>query len=188
MWKAVARTITRMQMILHLNRGRPWHVVKKSQLAKVALAVVFKHLHKSPWTVLSTFSLWMFVDHIWYSFLVSIKESRKKQIFQGQADRKRLPPLRSAFCDFLCVFFWPYIMILCVLHKKKPISIQLLESPIPPLTAAALRMIICKRPAPQFNNQERAWKMHFWDSSQWDKMCFECQRIKFQWKKGSTFS
>ena len=105
MWKAVARTITRMQMILHLNRGRPWHVVKKSQLAKVALAVVFKHLHKSPWTVLSTFSLWMFVDHIWYSFLVSIKESRKKQIFQGQADRKRLPPLRSAFCDFLCVFF-----------------------------------------------------------------------------------
>jgi len=25
--------------------------------------------------------------------------------------------------------------------------------------------------------------MHFWDPSQWDKMCFECQRIKFQWKK-----
>ena len=33
----------------------------------------------------------------------------------------------------------------------------------------------------------RTWKMHFWDPSQWDKMCFEYQRIK-QWKKGSTFS
>ena len=46
-----------MQMILHLNRGRPWHVVKKSQLTKVALAVVFKHLHKSPSTILSTFNV-----------------------------------------------------------------------------------------------------------------------------------
>ena len=71
MWKAVARKRTRMQMILHLNRGRPWHVVKKSQLAKVALAVVFKHLHKSPSTILSTFSLPMFAGHMWYFFLVS---------------------------------------------------------------------------------------------------------------------
>ena len=23
--------------------------------------------------------------------------------------------------------------------------------------------------------------MHFWDPSQWDKMCFEYQRLKFQW-------
>ena len=30
---------------------------------------------------------------------------------------------------------------------------------------------------------ETALKMHFWDPSQWDKMCFECQRIKFRWKK-----
>ena len=32
---------------------------------------------------------------------------------------------------------------------------QLLESPIPPLTAAALRMIIYKRPAPHFDNHEK---------------------------------
>ena len=32
--------------------------------------------------------------------------------------------------------------------KKKSIFMQLLEYPIPPLTAAALQMIICKRPAP----------------------------------------
>ena len=43
---------------------------------------------------------------------------------------------------------------------------QLLESPIPPLTAAALRMIICKRPAPHFDNHEKGMKMHFWDPSQ----------------------
>ena len=95
---------------------------------------------------------------------------------------------------------------------------QLLESPIPPLTAAALRMIICKRQVPpDYHLQEagppddhlqeagpsgssfargrplilkttkRSWKMHFWDSSQWEKMCFECQRNQFQWKK-SKFS
>ena len=37
------------------------------------------------------------------------RRQRKKRIFYGQADRKRLPhpPLRSAFCDFFwgCVFF-----------------------------------------------------------------------------------
>ena len=37
---------------------------------------------------------------------------------------------------------------------------QLLESPIPPLTAAALRMIICKRPAPHFDNHKKGIKMH----------------------------
>ena len=42
-----------------------------------------------------------------------------------------------------------------LLHKKKSISMQLLESTIPPLTAAALRMIICKRPAPHFDNHEK---------------------------------
>ena len=34
---------------------------------------------------------------------------------------------------------------------------------------------------------KRAWKMHFWDPSQWDKMCLKCQRIKFQWKKDHNF-
>ena len=42
-----------------------------------------------------------------------------------------------------------------ILHKKKSISMQLLESPIPPLTAAALRMIICKEPAPRLNNHKK---------------------------------
>ena len=35
---------------------------------------------------------------------------------------------------------------------------QLLESPIPPLTAAALRMIICKKPDPHFDNHEKGIK------------------------------
>ena len=38
---------------------------------------------------------------------------------------------------------------------------QLLESPIPPLTAAALRIIICKRPAPHFDNHEKGMKNAF---------------------------
>ena len=115
-------------------------------------------------------------------------------------------------------------MILCflkrILHKKKSIFMQLLKSAIPPLTTAALQMIICKRPvlpdhhlqeagpsgwpsargrslwiiickrpAPDFDNHEEGTKnAFFWDPSQWDKMCFECQRIQFQWVKESKFS
>ena len=34
------------------------------------------------------------------------------------------PPLQSAFCKFFLVYFWPYIMIVCVLkwilHQKSP--------------------------------------------------------------------
>ena len=38
-------------------------------------------------------------------------------------------------------------------------------------------------------NAKKTWQMHFWDPSQWDKMCFECQIIKFQWEtKWSKFS
>ena len=155
-------------------------------------------------------------------------------------------------------------MIICVLkqilHKKKSISMQLTESPIPLLYCCcptddhlqesspsrwsfargrflriiickspappdhhlqeavpsgssfargrALRMTICKRPVPRdhhlqeagplgssfarglpliLTTTKRAWKIFSWDPSQWDKMCFECQRIKFQWKKRSKF-
>ena len=67
--------------------------------------------------------------------------------------------------EIFLVYFWSYIMIVCVLkrilHKKKSIFMQLLESPIPPLTAAALRMIICRRPAPHFDNHEKGMKDAF---------------------------
>ena len=33
----------------------------------------------------------------------------------------------------------------------------------------------------------KALKMHFWDPSQWVKMCFEYQRIKIKWKNGLKF-
>ena len=90
----------------------------------------------------------------------------QKKVFYGQADRKRWPPhpYSRLFVIFL-VYLWPYIMIICILkrilHEKKSIFIQLLESPIPPLTAAALRMIICKWPAPYFDNQEKGMKNAF---------------------------
>ena len=34
----------------------------------------------------------------------------------------------------------------------------------------------------------RTLKMHLWAPSQWNKMCFEYERIKIQWKNGSRFS
>ena len=68
------------------------------------------------------------------------------------------PPYGQVFVIFF-VFFWPYIMVMCVLkrilHKKKSIFLQVLESRIPPLTAAARRMTICKRPAPHFDHHEK---------------------------------
>ena len=52
--------------------------------------------------------------------------------------------LRSAFRDFFWLCVWPKIMNICfqkqILHKKKEIFIQLLESGRP------LQMVICKRP------------------------------------------
>ena len=53
------------------------------------------------------------------------------------------------------------IMTLCVLkrilRKKKSIFMQPLESPITPHTVAALRMIICKRPAPPDDHLKEAF-------------------------------
>ena len=56
----------------------------------------------------------------------------------------------------LLTLYYDYMCSERILHKKKSISMQLLESPIPPLTAAALRMIICKRPAPQDDHLQEA--------------------------------
>ena len=33
-----------------------------------------------------------------------------------------------------------------------------------------------------------ALSVHFWDPSQWDKMCFEYPRVIFHWTNGSKFS
>ena len=48
-----------------------------------------------------------------------------------------------------------------MMSRKKSIFMQLLESPIPPLIAAALRMIICNRLAPHFDNQGQGIKTAF---------------------------
>ena len=65
-------------------------------------------------------------------------------------------------------------MIICVLkqilHKKKSIFMQLLESPIPPLTAAALRMIICKRPVPPDHHLQEAGPS-FWQPQKGHEKC-----------------
>ena len=102
---------------------------------------------------------------------------QKKRTFYSQADCKRLPPLGagSAFHGFFWfvfylglwlyvflkrffVLFWPFFFIICVpkriLQKNKSIFKQLLEFPIPPLTAAALQIIICKRPALILNHEK----------------------------------
>ena len=68
--------------------------------------------------------------------------------------------------------------------RKKAIFIQLLQEACPSGWSFArgrpLRMIIC--------NHEKGMGLHFWDPSRWNKMCFEYQRIKFQWENGSEFS
>ena len=74
------------------------------------------------------------------------------------------PPLfPSAFCDFFGVFLnldYDYMCSETDFAQEK-VNFHVLESPIPPLSAAALRMIICKRPAPHFDNHEKGIKMHF---------------------------
>ena len=74
------------------------------------------------------------------------------------------PPLfPSAFCDFFGVFLnldYDYMCSETDFAQEK-VNFHVLESPIPPLTAAALRMIICKRPAPHFDNHEKGIKNAF---------------------------
>ena len=93
---------------------------------------------------------------------------------------RRPPPntLQSAVCDFFVVFLTPDIhmdiwILKQILHKKNA-------------RGRLFQMIICTRPVPPDDHlqpQKRAWKTHFWDPSQWNRICFEYQRIKFQWRK-----
>ena len=89
----------------------------------------------------------------------------------------RLFTLATYFLRFFLVFFWPYIMIVCalklILYKKKSISMQLLESPIPPLTAAALRMIICKGPVTPDHHLQEAGPLFWQPRKGHDKSIFE---------------
>ena len=74
------------------------------------------------------------------------------------------PPKGQLFFIFVGVLLTLYYDYMCSetdFTQEKSIFIQLLESPIPSLTAAALRMIICKRPAPHFDNQEKSMKNAF---------------------------
>ena len=91
-----------------------------------------------------------------------VKATRKKtRIFYSQADRKRCspPPLRSPFFDFyfgvLLALSYDNMFSETDFTQEKVNFIQLLETPIHPLTAAALWMIICTRPALHFDNHEK---------------------------------
>ena len=57
---------------------------------------------------------------------------------------------------------------------------QLLESPIPPLTADALWIIICKRPAPHFDNHLKGMKCEL-------KCVFCVKESNFTGKKDQKF-
>ena len=50
------------------------------------------------------------------------------------------------FFGVLLTSYYDYMCSKMDFRQEKAIFIKLLESPIPPLTAAALGMIICKRP------------------------------------------
>ena len=60
------------------------------------------------------------------------------------------------FLGVILTLYYEYCVLKWILHKKKSISMQLLESQIPPLTTAALRMIICKRPVPLDHHLQEA--------------------------------
>ena len=74
---------------------------------------------------------------------------KKSGYFTVRLTVSRAPPLYGQlFVIFFGVFLTLYYDNMCSetnSTQEKSISTQLLESPIPPLNAAALRMIICKR-------------------------------------------
>ena len=82
-------------------------------------------------------------------------------------------------------------MIICVLkrilQKKKSIFMQLLKSPIPLLTAAALWMIICTRPALHFDNHEKGMT-NFETLHSQIRCVLSVKESNFNEKKRSKFS
>ena len=65
-------------------------------------------------------------------------------------------------------------------YTRKVIFIQLQEFPTPPYCRCCS---VTKRSDSGIAEALKALKMHFWDPSQWDKMCFEYHRVIFHWKK-----
>ena len=126
-----------------------------------------------------------------YIYLLANKASRQK----NEYFKVRLtvssdpPPFRSTVCDFFGftfdLIFYDDMFSETDFTQEKVIFRQLLESLFPPLTAAALQIIICNRPAPHFDSQEKG--LHFWDPLQWDKMWFEYQRVIFHRKMCQNF-
>ena len=92
------------------------------------------------------------------------------------------PPLRSTFCEFFwCTFdliLWLYFWN--GFYTRKDIFIQLQEFPTPPYCRCCS---VTKRSDRGIAEALKALKMHFWDTSQWDKMWFEYLRVIFHCKK-----
>ena len=64
-----------------------------------------------------------------------------------------------------------------------------MESPIPPLTAAALWMIICKRPATHFDNHEKGIANAFFETLHNDIKCvLSVKESNFNEKKIKIFT
>ena len=91
--------------------------------------------------------------------------------------------MRSAFCDFFGVHLTLYYDLMCSrmdFTPEKIIFIQLQEIPTPPYCRCCS---VTKRSDSGIAEALKALKMHFWDPSQWDKMCFEYHRVIFHWVK-----
>ena len=65
-------------------------------------------------------------------------------------------------------------------YTRKVIFIQLQGFPTSPYCRCCS---VTKRSDSGIAEALKALKMHFWDPSQWDKMCFEYHRVIFHWKK-----
>ena len=83
---------------------------------------------------------------------------------------------------FLCTFdltLWIYVFW-NEFYIRKVIFIQLQEFPTPPYCCCCS---VTKRSDSGIAEALKALKMHFWDPSQWDKMCFEYHRVIFHQRK-----
>ena len=65
-------------------------------------------------------------------------------------------------------------------YTRKDIFIQLQEFPTPPYRRCCS---VTKCSDSGIADVLKALKMHYWDPSQWDKMCFEYHRVIFHWVK-----
>ena len=182
----VARLVFSTKRVSSVQHYRKKSLTSNENLVQLQLGLVWQEIWvislKNPKTLQT--STWL-AKHIQTYWMTYGRRKRKTDILKSGWPYAFAPnpPYGQLFVNFFGVFFylrlWFYVFW-NGFYTRKVIFIQLQEFPTPPYCRCCS---VTKRSDSGIAEALKALKMHFWDPSQWDKMCFEYHRVIFHWKK-----